>query len=283
MPASHADASAATAPAGESAAVVVEEAEPRRKGSFRNSSGRKSDKSTNGGAGGERVFFFDIDNCLYHKSTGIYILMGERIRDYFVQMGLSAEEAVNLHHHYFTEYGLAIRGLSPPSNEEIDPVEYDRVVDGGLPLEKILKPDPELRRMLQEFTGARKWACTNAGLAHATRVLRILGVEDQFEGITYCDYSEPDFSCKPEKAFYVKAMREAGVERMEDCFFVDDSATNVDAAKKLGWTTVHVADTLPSTHGHYQITDIHDLPKVLPEFWPNRDPSWTASEPTTSA
>ena len=39
--------------------------------------------------------------------------------------------------------------------------------------------------------------------------------------------------------------------------------------QKLGWRTVHVAEILPSTHGDFQITDIHDLHKVLPEFWPD--------------
>ncbi|KAJ3098691.1 hypothetical protein HDU96_010982 [Phlyctochytrium bullatum] len=197
---------------------------------------------------------------LYHKNTGIYILMGERIRDYFERLGLTTAEAERLHTRYYVEYGLAIKGLV--QHHKIDPVEYDRVVDGGLPLEQILKPDPELRRMLQEMEGARIWACTNAGLAHATRVLKILGVYDLFDGITYCDYSEPEFVCKPATEFYVKAMREAEVEHAEDCFFADDSGANVDAAKKLGWTSVHVADTLPSKFGHFQITDIKDLPKM---------------------
>lgn len=37
---------------------------------------------------------------------------------------------------------------------------------------------------------------------HARRVLNILGVEDQMEGIVFCDYSDPNFACKPETAFY---------------------------------------------------------------------------------
>lgn len=36
----------------------------------------------------------------------------------------------------------------------------------------------------------------------------------------------------------------------------------------MGWTTVHVTgDASKSNHGDYQIDDIHDLPKVLPELW----------------
>lgn len=38
--------------------------------------------------------------------------------------------------------------------------------------------------------------------------------------------------------------------------------------QKLGWTTVHLADDASkSNHGDYQIDDIHDLPKVLPNLW----------------
>ena len=37
---------------------------------------------------------------------------------------------------------------------------------------------------------------------HASRVLRVLNLEDQFEGIVYCDYAEENFVCKPEEEFY---------------------------------------------------------------------------------
>ncbi|KAJ3295042.1 hypothetical protein HK104_003047 [Borealophlyctis nickersoniae] len=187
---------------------------------------------------------------------------------YFTKLGLPDEEAAKLHQRYYTQYGLAVRGLV--KHHQIDPVAYDEEVDGGLPLEQLLKPDPELREILATLQGAKKWAFTNAGRAHATRVLRTLGIEDQFAGLTYCDYSEPNFTCKPEIPYYERAMREAGISDHAKCYLVDDSASNIDTAKKLGWTTVHVADELPSDHGHHQILDIHQLPRVLPEFWPDR-------------
>jgi pyrimidine and pyridine-specific 5'-nucleotidase len=41
----------------------------------------------------------------------------------------------------------------------------------------------------------------------------------------------------------------------------------------LGWTTIHlVEDGSVSDHGDFQITDIHDLPKVLPELWEEKLP-----------
>jgi pyrimidine and pyridine-specific 5'-nucleotidase len=47
-----------------------------------------------------------------------------------------------------------------------------------------------------------------------------LGVEDMFEGITYCDYSAARFLCKPSPDMFKKAMAEAGVTSAEDCYFV---------------------------------------------------------------
>ncbi|KAJ3193527.1 hypothetical protein HK101_004665 [Irineochytrium annulatum] len=62
-------------------------------------------------------------------------------------------------------------------------------------------------------------------------------------------------------------MKDANISDMSKCFFVDDAAINVDAAQKLGWTSVHVADSLPSSHGAHQILRVHELPSVLPQLF----------------
>ncbi|KAI9090161.1 Haloacid dehalogenase-like hydrolase-domain-containing protein [Phlyctochytrium arcticum] len=214
-----------------------------------------------------RVFFFDIDNCLYHKSSGIYVEMGKRIHEYFKRMGFPDEEASELHVRYYTEYGLAVRGLV--KYHDIDPLAYDVEVDQSIPLDLYLKNDPELRKMLDSMKDVKKWAFTNAYSVHAKRVLKFLGIDDQFAGLTFCDYAKPNFSCKPEEAYYHEVMKAAGVTDPSKCYLVDDAAVNVDTAKRLGWTAVHVTDTPEAEpkHGHFQIADVKDLPKILPEFW----------------
>ncbi|OBZ70454.1 Uncharacterized protein C24B11.05 [Grifola frondosa] len=181
------------------------------------------------------VVWLDIDNTLYSASARISHAMGERIHAYFVNMGHSDEEASVLHHRYYTEYGLALRGLV--RHHDIDPLDFDRKCDGSLPLEEMIKPDPHLRQLLQDIdrSKARVWALTNAYCTHAQRVLHILGIEDQIEGVVYCDYANPEFSCKPEEEFYQNALKTAGVKDASRCFFVDDSWKNVDAARRLGW------------------------------------------------
>ncbi|KAJ1966704.1 hypothetical protein H4R35_006924, partial [Dimargaris xerosporica] len=140
------------------------------------------------------VFFFDIDNCLYPPSTGIAQIMKERIYAYGIKIGIPQEQVETLCETYYRDYGLAIRGLL--KHHVIDPVDYDREVDGSLPLEALLRPNPDLRAMLSRLT-AHRVAFTNAGEHHAARVLKCLEIDDLFEQVIYCDYGLPDFTCKP--------------------------------------------------------------------------------------
>ncbi|KAH9951640.1 pyrimidine 5-nucleotidase [Amylocystis lapponica] len=181
------------------------------------------------------VIWLDIDNTLYSARANISQAMGERIHAYFVGLGHPEEEASVLHHKYYTQYGLALRGLV--RHHDIDALDFDRKCDGSLPLEDMLRPDPKLRKLLEDIdrSKARVWALTNAYHTHAQRVLRILGVDDQIEGLVYCDYSDQNFSCKPETAFFEDALKKANITDPSKCYFVDDSRTNVNAARKLGW------------------------------------------------
>ncbi|KAJ1719374.1 suppressor of deletion of TFIIS [Coemansia erecta] len=206
-----------------------------------------------------RVFFFDIDNCLYSPDLGITRLTKDLIHAFGRSIGMDPATVVETCNTYLSDYGLTVRGLM--EHHGVDPCEFAEKVDGALPLESVIKPDPKLRELLLAVT-ARRWAFTNAGIDHARRVLRCLAVDDLFEGITYCDYTDPDFPCKPEPRAYERAMREAGVSDPQMCFFVDDSSNNVKAAVQLGWTAVEVS---PAKSADLHISTIYNLPAVLPQ------------------
>lgn len=147
--------------------------------------------------------------------------MAGLIDKYFTtHLNLSMDDAVKLHQEYYTNYGLAIEGLV--RHHQIDPLDYNAKVDDALPLEDIIKPDPELRKLLEDIdtSKVRLWLLTNAYVTHGKRVVRLLGVDDLFEGLTFCNYSQVPFVCKPHPAMYAKAMREAGIESYQDCYFV---------------------------------------------------------------
>lgn len=169
------------------------------------------------------VFFFDIDNCLYPRNRKVHDIMQKLIDQFFVKhLSLLPEDALHLHQQYYRDYGLAIEGLH--RHHKIDPIVFNREVDDALPLDDILKPDAELRQLLGKFdkTKVKLWLFTNAHVTHGQRVVRLLGIEDFFEGITYCDYNAEKLLCKPRPEMFEKAEREAGVPSADQIYFVGE-------------------------------------------------------------
>lgn len=226
----------------------------------------------------DTVFFFDIDNCLYKRSTQIHELMQEYIHDYFVRtLNVDDDEASKLHQNYYKTYGLAIQGLV--KHHKINALEYNKKVDDALPLQDILHPDPKLRELLINLRKSGKvdrlWLFTNAYKNHAKRVIALLGIGDLFDGMTFCDYGQDDLVCKPMKESFDKAMYEAGITKYENCYFVDDSSINIKAAVDLGFKkVVHFIERdedleKSKVDGSLLIRDILELPKVLPDLFAN--------------
>jgi len=151
--------------------------------------------------------------------------MSDLIDEYFVtHLALSEKDAADLHQKYYKQYGLAIEGLV--RHHTVDPLEFNAKVDDAVPLEKILKPDAQLQKLLSDIdtSKVRLWLFTNAYVNHGKRVVKLLGVEQFFEGLTYCDYATPDLKlvAKPQKEMFLKAMEQAGVSDVKECYFVGE-------------------------------------------------------------
>lgn len=212
------------------------------------------------------------------------------ILDKFFQehLSLSQDDANELHFRYYREYGLAIEGLV--RHHKVDALEYNRKVDDALPLEDVIKPDAELRKLIKDIdtSKVRLWLFTNAYVTHGKRVVKLLGIDDLFEGITYCDYGSEKFYCKPHKEMFDKAMEQAGVKSNQKCYFVgkqhsltcysnafnvflDDSFINCRAAHERGWNVAHLLDendpTPPQQASKYQITTLQKLREIFPEVF----------------
>lgn len=197
--------------------------------------------------------------------------MGRLINDFFVKhLSVTQEEANELHQRYYIDYGLAIEGLS--RFHHIDPMEFNHEVDDALPLDDILSPDPHLRAMLEKFdqTKVKMWLFTNAHITHGKRVVKLLGIDDLFEGITFCDYREKKLMPKPLPEMYEKAERESGVSKRTDCYFVDDSYINCVAAHQRGWTAVHLVEpeikAPEQKASDHQIAHLSELLALFPQF-----------------
>jgi pyrimidine and pyridine-specific 5'-nucleotidase len=151
--------------------------------------------------------------------------MGELIDKYFEDhLSLSQKDAYDLHQKYYKQYGLAIEGLV--RHHKVDALEYNAKVDDALPLEDIIKPDKDLRQLLLDLdrTKIKPWLFTNAHITHGKRVVKLLGIEDCFEGITYCDYAAERLICKPHTEAFNNAMKQAGISNPKGCYFVGTSS-----------------------------------------------------------
>ncbi|KIW63393.1 pyrimidine 5'-nucleotidase [Phialophora macrospora] len=218
------------------------------------------------------VFFFDIDNCLYAKSRKVHDHMARLINQYFItHLDVTTEEATLLHQKYYQDYGLAIEGLV--RFHKIDPLDFNREVDDALPLDELLEPHAETRALLERFdrSKVKLWLFTNAHITHGRRVVRLLGIDDLFEGITYCDYARVPLVPKPMSAMFAKAESEARVGPYTRVYFVDDSYLNCRAAYARGWTnTVHLVEAgvpdPPEKASKYQISDLSQLLDLFPEL-----------------
>ena len=58
---------------------------------------------------GVETYLFDLDNTLYHASTGLMDAMVQRIQDYVVEYyGVSMEEAEHIRKSYWANYGTTL-------------------------------------------------------------------------------------------------------------------------------------------------------------------------------
>ncbi len=209
------------------------------------------------------TLFFDLDATLYPASNGLWDLF--RIRIYqFMQdvVGIPEADIPSTREHYWTTYGTTLEGLR--IHHQVDPEQYLAYVH-DLPLEDYLEDDPVLRGLLKSMP-QDLWVFTNADRSHAERVLKKLGLSDQFKGIV--DLLALDFVVKPDPDSYRKALAMAGETDPSRCVMFDDLLPNLTAAKKLGFTTVLVGKTgQPTTHLDFQLESIHDLRRNIPGLW----------------
>jgi putative hydrolase of the HAD superfamily len=208
------------------------------------------------------TIFFDLDATLYPESNGLWQAIRQRIDLYLeLRMGFKPDEIPAIRHRLFVDHGTTLRGLQ--IHHHVNPVDYLNFVH-DLPLEEYLVPDPELREILLSIP-CKCWVFTNADAPHANRVMKVLGIDDCFEGMI--DVLIMDPFCKPKEEAYHFALKYVGVSDPKTCALLDDSIRNLAPAKSLGFFTVLVGQNGNHPAVDRSITDIHELPQVVSEFW----------------
>ena len=164
-----------------------------------------------------RFLLCDLDNTLYPRDSGLMAAVGQRMSRYIVErVDITPEDAEQLKHEYYQQYGTTMRGLI--LHHGIDPEDYLIFVH-DVPLEGYIGPNPDLNTMLASIP-LRKVVFTNAYEEHARRVLDLLGVRHHFERIV--DVRDIGFNCKPHPIAYRRILDILDT-RPGECVMVGDA------------------------------------------------------------
>jgi putative hydrolase of the HAD superfamily/pyrimidine and pyridine-specific 5'-nucleotidase len=182
------------------------------------------------------------------------------------RLGLRAGDAYAL----YKKYGTCLKGLM--EEKYLDTQEHlDEFLHFAhdIPLE--IERDEKLRAMLLKIK-TPKWVFTASVKAHAQRCLEKLGIDDLFEGII--DVRAVGWETKHSPRAYEAAMRIAGVEDPQACLFLDDSVSNMRAAREVGWTNVLVGthardggELITCEHADHIIATVHEFEALMPEHF----------------
>jgi putative hydrolase of the HAD superfamily len=196
-----------------------------------------------------RDWIFDLDNCLYPASAGLFKLVDERMGAY-IQRLLSCDpvEARRVQKHHFHTHGTTLAGLM--KDHGVDPQDFLGDVH-AVAMDRI-EPNSHLASSIRRLPG-RKIVFTNGDEPYARRVLEAIGLEESFDHLH--DIHASNYRPKPDPHGYELLCERLGIEP-ERGLLVDDMAANLKPAKELGMTTVWVDNgSERGTHGHGDFID----------------------------
>ncbi len=180
-----------------------------------------------------RDWIFDLDNCLYPASAGLFDLIDERMGSYIQRLlGCDPVEARRVQKEHFHAHGTTLAGLM--HEHGVDPHDFLDEVH-SIPLDRVSRND-RLASALARLPG-RRFVFTNGDEPYARRVLQAIGVHAQFDDLH--DIHANSYRPKPDPESYRRLCERFAIDP-HHALFVEDMAANLKPAKQLGMTTVWV-------------------------------------------
>jgi len=206
-----------------------------------------------------KILVFDLDATLYYAGNQIEQLCDAKICHYFMnRLSMSESQALDLIHsirqnyHYESDaIGIELSFSKP------DFIEYICDVDVG-----ILPPSPQLNHILKSIPNT-KYILTDSTSKHVHDTLHQLGVDtNHFSGIFDAHNMQYIFKYNPQS--YKLFLQKYGLNAT-DCIMFEDSYTNLEVAKSLGFSTVLIRPDAVSkpVYADYVFKDITTALKKL--------------------
>ncbi len=209
-----------------------------------------------------KFWIFDLDNTLHDATPYIFPHINRSMTAYVQrELGISQEEADKLRTHYWQRYGATLKGLMRHHGTRPEHFLWHTHQFPELP--KMVLRNPRLRHVLRRLPG-KKLLYSNAPRHYVHEVLRLLRVEDAFEDVFAIEHAR--YRPKPEVAGFMRLLKKHGL-RPGSCVMVEDSAENLQTAKRLGMKTVLVSE-IPRKPAFVdvRIRSVLELPRALPRL-----------------
>ncbi|MBI5436532.1 MAG: pyrimidine 5'-nucleotidase [Nitrosomonadales bacterium] len=205
------------------------------------------------------VWVFDLDNTLHNAIPHIFPHINRSMTAYLQQhLGLDEQAAGELRRHYWQRYGATLSGMM--RHHGTDPRHFLWHTHQFPELPGMVLREPRLRHVLKSLPG-KKLVFSNAPQLYARAVLKLLRVDDLFDDVFAIEHAR--YRPKPQLAGFVRLLRKHRLHPAH-CVMVEDSAENLQAAKRLGMRTVWV-DTTPRFPAYVdvKIRNVMELPRIL--------------------
>lgn len=205
------------------------------------------------------IWVFDLDNTLHDAMPHIFPHINRSMTAYLQQyLGLDEQAAGELRVFYWQRYGATLSGMM--KHHATDPEHFLWHTHQFPQLPQMVLREPRLRHVLKRLPG-KKLVFSNAPQHYVHAVLKLLRVDDLFDGVFTIERTR--YQPKPQMAGFVRLLRRYRLNPAR-CVMVEDSAENLQAAKRLGMKTVWVNATPRSpAYVDVKIRDVMELPRVL--------------------
>lgn len=208
------------------------------------------------------VWVFDLDNTLHNATPHIFPHINRSMTAYLQQhLGLDEQAAGELRRDYWLRYGATLSGMM--KHHGTDPEHFLWHTHQFPELPNQVVGEPRLRHVLLKLPG-RKLVFSNAPQHYARAVLKLLRVDDLFDDVFAIEQTR--YRPKPQMAGFVRLLQKHRLKPSR-CVMVEDSAENLQTAKRLGMRTVWVDATprLPA-YVDVKIRSVMELPRALPRL-----------------
>ena len=207
----------------------------------------------------ERVWLFDLDNTLHDATPHIFPHINRSMTAYLQEhLQLSEDEANALRVDYWQRYGATLTGLM--KHHGTDPDHFLWHTHQFPELHNMVLREPRLRNVLKQLPG-KKVVFSNAPEHYAKAVLKLLRIDDQFDDVFAIEQSR--YQPKPQTAGFRRLLRKHRLNAAQ-CVMVEDSAENLQTAKRLGMKTVWVSGALRApAYVDVKIRDVLELPRAV--------------------